>query len=621
MIDSGWRIEAGAQVTSTGVRFTVWAPVATSVEVELVEADGSRFEPIAHGEQGVWSGEISRVIAGAHYRFRIDGEGVYPDPYSRYQPEGVHGPSEVVDPSVFAWTDAEWTGLVAENLVIYEVHVGTYTKAGTFSALMDELPELKRLGINAIELMPVAQSPGARNWGYDGVNLFAPSHVYGRPEDLRRLVDAAHHLGLGVILDVVYNHLGPEGNYLSAFSPQYFSSRHQNDWGDGLNWDGDGGAFVRQFAIDNACAWISEYHLDGLRLDAVHAIIDDSPVHIVAELTAQARAVAMQAGRKIVSIAEDGNHEISDTRPVSEGGDGLDAIWADDFHHEMRVELTNAHENYYADYDGSTVSIAEAVNAGLVLTERQEGASPIQERDPASAFVFCIQNHDQIGNRPFGDRLHHDINLDRYAVASTLLLTSPETPLLFMGQEFAASTPFLYFTDHPAELGRLVTEGRRREFAGFPAFQDEHLRETIPDPQEESTFLPSKLNLNERSLNGGIYALYRELLQLRRTDPVLSHNDRSHTRASALTAQIIAIHRWWNGEHRIVFANLGFAVNLEIDQFDALASIGRQSWTRIFSTAESRFGGNGRHAEFSGTGSARVLRLPARSAAIWWVEE
>ena len=497
---------------------------------------------------------------------------------------------------------------------------GHIPELGTFAALADELSELKRLGINAIELMPLAQAPGARNWGYDGVDLFAPSNVYGRPDDLRRLVDAAHQLGLGVILDVVYNHLGPEGNYLSAFSPQYFSAKHQTAWGDGLNWDGEGCEFVRQFAIDNAACWVSEYHIDGLRLDAIHAIIDDSPVHIVQDLTAQARAVAARDGREIVVIAEDGNHEISDTRPVSDGGDGLDAIWADDFHHEIRVALTNAHENYYANYDGSTVSIAQAVNSGLILTDRHAHATPIDERDPASAFVFCIQNHDQIGNRPFGDRLHHDINLDRYAVASTLLLTSPETPLLFMGQEFAASTPFLYFTDHPAELGRLVTEGRRREFAGFRAFQNEHLRETIPDPQAESTFLASKLDLRERTLNGGIYALYRELLRLRREDPVLSHNDRSQTRVSALTAQIVAIHRWWGDEHRIVLANLGFAVDLEIGQLNALATIGKQLWTRIFSTAESSFGGNGVHPVDSGPGETRMVHLPARTAAIWRVE-
>lgn len=620
MTKATWRIEAGAQVTRTGVRFTVWAPAASSVDVELIERDASRFEPITRGEVGVWSAEISGVKAGARYRFRIDGEGPFPDPYSRYQPEGVHGTSEVIDPSEFAWTDANWKGLAADNLAIYELHVGTYTQAGTFAALIDELAELKRLGINAIEMMPLAQAPGARNWGYDGVDLFAPSNTYGRPDDLRRLVDVAHHLGLGVILDVVYNHLGPEGNYLSAFSRQYFSSKHQTAWGDGLNWDGDGCEFVRQFAIDNAAFWVSEYHIDGLRLDAIHAIIDDSPVHIVKELTAQARTVAAQAGRRIVVIAEDGNHEIADTRPASDSGDGLDAIWADDFHHEIRVALTNAHENYYAHYDGSTASIAGAVNSGLMLTERQAGATPIDERDPASAFVFCIQNHDQVGNRPFGDRLHHDINLDRYAVASTVLLTCPETPLLFMGQEFAASTPFLYFTDHPEGLGRLVTEGRRKEFSGFPAFQDAHLRETIPDPQAESTFLTSKLNLHERSLNSGIYVLYRELLMLRRTDEVLFHNERSHTRATALTAQIMMIHRWWGAEQRIVLANLGFAVDLAMDQFDALAAVKGNLWTRIFSTAESWLGGNGVHAVTSGHGPARFVHLPARTAAIWSIK-
>lgn len=619
---AGWSMTMGATVTPEGVRFAVWAPDKGQVEVRIEGVDGGEpsFLPMTQDAEGVWHVAGVGIGPGTRYRFRIDGGEAFPDPCSRFQPEGVHGPSEVVDPAAFAWTDDGWPGLDREGLVIYELHVGTYTPEGTFRSLIPELAELKRLGVTAVELMPVAQCPGDRNWGYDGVDLFAPSNAYGTPDDLRALVAAAHAIGLGVILDVVYNHLGPEGAYLRAFSDQYFSEKHRTAWGDGLNWDGDGSEFVRQFAIDNAAHWIAEYHADGLRLDATHALIDRSGQHIVAELAATAREVAARDGRSIVIVAEEGQHEISRTRPVSADGDGLDAIWADDFHHEMRVALTNAHENYYAWYEGTTAGLERAINQGLELFDRHVKASPIKDSDPASAFVFCIQNHDQVGNRPFGDRLHHEINGDRYAVASTILLTAPETPLLFMGQEFAASTPFLYFTDHPEELGKLVTQGRREEFSGFRAFHDPALRETIPDPQADSTFLASKLDLTERALHGGVYELYRELLALRKGDEVFRHNERSHTRATALTAQMVGIHRWWGNEHRLVLANLGPAVSLPVFTNPALAAVRARPWHRLFSTAETRFGGSGRHPEVIGAGPNRVVSIPARTAAIWRIE-
>jgi len=521
----------------------------------------------------------------------------------------------VVDPAAYAWTDDGWRGLGAEGQVIYELHVGTMTPEGTFLALIDELAELKRLGVTAIELMPVAQCPGRRNWGYDGVDLFAPSNTYGAPDDLRRLVDAAHGHGLGVILDVVYNHLGPEGNYLGVYADQYFSDRHETAWGAGLNWDGPGGEWVRRFAIDNACHWIAEYHIDGLRLDATHAIIDDSPRHLVQELTERARAVAAASNRTIVVHAEDGRHEITRARAVEHGGEGLDGIWADDFHHEVRVLLTNAHENYYAAYSGSTGDIAVAVEGGFSPVTAGKGVTPVDARDPASAFVFCIQNHDQVGNRPFGDRLHHEINAGRYAVASALLLFAPETPLLFMGQEFMASTPFLYFTDHPEELGKLVTNGRRQEFAGFGAFDDPHLRETIPDPQAEATFTASRLKLAERQAHAGIYRLYADLLGLRATDPVLSRNDRATTRAMAITSQLVAVHRWHGDEHRLLLANFGNEIMVDPGSIADMPS-GWAGMSVLLSTAWTRYGGEGDRPEDREDGR---LTLPARTAAIWHI--
>jgi maltooligosyltrehalose trehalohydrolase len=610
MSDIPWQMRSGATITPDGVRFDVWASNASYVDVELIRGAETTWHPMETTGDGRFSTTLDHAVAGDRYRFRLNGEESYPDPYSRFQPDGVHGPSEVIDPSTFAWSDDGWSGLSADELVIYELHVGTMTPDGTFAALEERLPYLRDLGVNAIEVMPVAQTPGRRNWGYDGVDLFAPNHVYGRPDDLRHLVDIAHAHGLGVILDVVYNHLGPEGAYLSAYSANYFTERHHTPWGAGLNWDGEGSRWVRQLAIDNACHWIAEYHIDGLRLDATHAIVDDSDVHILQELTQKARVVAGE--RSIVVFAEDERHDITRARRAQRGGEGLDGIWADDFHHELRVLLTNAHETYYALYDGTTEDIALTLRKGFELID--EGHPRPDASDPASAFVFCIQNHDQVGNRPFGDRLHHEISLDRYRVASALLLAAPETPLLFMGQEFAASSPFLYFTDHPEELGKLVTEGRRKEFAGFKAFDDARMRETIPDPQAESTFLASKLDWTEPETHVGTLTLYRELLQQRREDPVLSVNDRNLMDAFAVSAQVVVIHRWNGGDHRVLVANFGQAVEMPREWLERVEGGPDGGWELLLSTDETRFGGEGR--ELAIDPARRTLAMPPRTAAL-----
>lgn len=593
--------QLGANLAAGGVQFAVWAPKATRVEVEIESPDGPACHPLQRDAGGIHAGFVRDLRAGARYRYRLDGKQSYPDPYSRFQPDGPHGPSEVIDPSWFSWTDHDWRGLTRDGLVIYECHVGTYTDAGTYQALERELPALRWLGVSAIELMPVAEFPGARNWGYDGVDLFAPTRNYGRPDDLRRLVDAAHREGLGVILDVVYNHLGPDGNYLPRYSDDYFTHRHQTPWGDGLNFDGPNSAWVRRFVIDNARHWISEYHVDGLRIDAPHAIGDDSPTHILAELAAAARAATT---RTVVLIAE------SDTRsvqPNSAGGYGLDAIWADDFHHELRVLLTNAHEGYYAGYGGSLEQVARALQHGF--PDRDLGA-------PESAFVFCIQNHDQVGNRPFGERLHHDINRERYAVASALLLFAPRPVLLFMGQEFASSTPFLFFTDHDADLGPRITAGRRAEFQDFRAFADDSMRQTIPDPQAESTFLASKLDLRERRRNRPVYDLYRALLALRRNDPVLSATGRAAMRAVPIGARAIAVHRWHSGEHRLLIANFGSALTLPAAEIAQRLAGPAEGWRVLFSTSRRRYGGSCARPRVRGRKQLRVIEIPARTAVI-----
>jgi maltooligosyltrehalose trehalohydrolase len=620
--DHGYVLPFGAALLPGGVRFAVWAPNAERVEVEIVASDAS---PTIHRAldaegDGRFGGTIRGVDAGARYRFRLDGGDSFPDPYSRFQPDGPHGPSEVVDPAAYRWQSTNWAGLMADGLVIYECHVGAMTPDGTYEALVGQLPELKRLGVTAIELMPVAEFPGRWNWGYDGVDLYAPSHTYGRPEDLKRLVDAAHREGLGVLLDVVYNHLGPDGNYLRVYANDYFTDRHRTPWGDAINFDGPGSRHVRDFVIHNACYWLSEYRFDGLRLDATDAIVDESPVHVLQELTEQARAAV--APRQVVIIAEHAGNDVRIIRAPDRGGFGLDAVWADDFHHQVRVFLTGVRGQYLDEYEGSTADIARTINGGFFFQGQagRTAGKPMGTRvtdEPATAFVVNIQNHDQVGNRAFGERLHHEIDADRYRAASALLLFLPYTPLLFMGQEFAASSAFMYFTDHTPDLGKLVTEGRREEFKGFPAFANPALRASIPDPQSPETFLRSRLDLSERELNAPIYALYRELLRQRREDPVLRVQARDQVRADTIGAKIVAVHRWHGHQHRLLVANFGPSVGIRIGDHPSLADLPDGGWQLLLATSERRFGGTGANCLILGEAAARRLEIPARTAAIF----
>jgi maltooligosyltrehalose trehalohydrolase len=613
----------GATIQEGGVHFAVWAPAATFVEVEVHSEDGFTYHPLAVGDQGVYEGFVPGLAAGTRYKYRLDRGQSYPDPASRFQPEGVHGPSEVVDPLAFHWSDETWPGLTTDDLIVYELHVGAYTTEGTFVALIDQLPELAQLGVTAIELMPVADFAGRWNWGYDGVDWWAPSRAYGRPEDLRRLVDEAHRLGLGVILDVVYNHFGPVGAYWRAFSEDYFTDRHQTPWGDAINYDGADSRWVRELVLQNAAHWVREYHIDGFRLDATHAIVDDSPTHLLADLADRVRATA--APRKVVLIAEDERNDVRLIRSREEGGYGLDAVWADDFHHAVRVFLTGERESYYANYAGSAEEIAQGITGGFIYQGQipPRSCEPRGTRvtdEPGSAFVFCTQNHDQVGNRAFGERLNHQVDAGRSAAATALLLFSPETPMLFMGQEFAASTPFLFFTDFDPDLGRLVTEGRRAEFAGFRAFADPDLRDAIPDPQADVTFRASKLDLGERKRNAPTYRLYQELLALRRGDPVLSRGERAATHAFAAGTQTVVVHRWLGTARRVLVANFGAAASLTLANTPGLAAMAGADWRLLLSTADRQFGGSGGEAGLCGSERDRRLRVPARSAAIFKFE-
>ena len=500
----------GATVEEGGVRFRVVSPPTEKMEVVIeggdaypMTKDGNLFEAL-----------VENIGAGTRYRYRLDDDNLFPDPASRYQPEGVNGPSEVVNPSTFTWDDAGWQGIAQKDLVFYELHVGTFTQEGTFSAAKEKLPYLKDLGITAVELLPLSDFPGERNWGYDPAAQYAPAHAYGTPNELRELVDEAHKIGLAVYLDVVYNHFGPDGAYVVGYNPQMFTDHHHTPWGQAMNMDDTGAEDVRQFFLENALYWLTEYHFDGFRLDAVFAIIDDSPKHFLAELAEVCESVP---GWRRILIAEDPRNERKLVLPRDEGGYGLDGIWADDFHHIVRVGLTGEGYGYFRDFEGTTQEMATTLEQGWFFTgqhSENEGGARGTPTDGLKDehFVLCIQNHDQIGNRPRGTRLSDEVSSAAFRAASALLLFAPQLPLIFMGQEWATNTPFQYFTDHNEELGKLVSEGRKEEFKDFPGFSGE-----VPDPQDEETFSRSKLDWDEleQPEHANMHKLYQELLTMR----------------------------------------------------------------------------------------------------------
>jgi maltooligosyltrehalose trehalohydrolase len=589
-----WQPSIGAWPDGDGFRFRVWAPTTAAVEIEIGidrAADGARRVVLDAVGDGTHTTAVGGVPAGARYSYRLDRRGPFPDPASRSQPDGVHGRSATVDPRAFRWTDASWRGIPIDQAVFYELHVGTFSPAGTFDGVRARLADLASLGVTAIELMPVADFPGDRNWGYDGVSLYAPARCYGPPDDLRRLVNAAHALGLAVILDVVYNHFGPDGAYGFTFSPYYASTRHTSPWGAAVNFDGDGSDHVRTFVIENALHWLHEYHLDGLRLDATHAIADDSPRHVLSELALRVRASV--SDRTTLLIAEDDRNLAAIVRPSDAGGWGLDAVWADDFHHHVRRIAAGDRDGYYQDFTDDARDLATTIRRGWFYVGQRSGyRGEPRGTDPAgvplSRMVACLQNHDQVGNRAFGERLHHQIPAAVYRALTVVLLTAPETPLLFMGQEWAATTPFLYFTDHNAELGRLVTQGRRSEFSRFAAFQDEATRSRIPDPQAPETFEASRLKWDERDrpAHAAVLALYQALLKIRRTTPALHSPAGADARAP--DADSVVVRRGERPHARmIVAARLRGAG--EIDLTPLIDGSPATRWSVVLTTEDDAF--------------------------------
>lgn len=500
--------------------FSVWAPEAGRVELVL----GEKRAAMRAGEKGWWSVEVAAAGPGTDYAFSLDGGPPLPDPRSPHQPHGVHGPSRVVDHGAFPWTDSGWRGgAPLSSALLYELHVGTFTPEGTFEAAIERLAHLVDLGVTHVELLPVGEFPGKWGWGYDGVDLYAPHHAYGGPEGLKRLLDACHGAGLGVVIDVVYNHLGPDGNYLGAFGP-YFTDRYATPWGQAVNFDGPGSDGVRDFVVDNACMWLADYHADGLRLDAVHAIFDTSATHILEELAGRVGELEARLGRRLLVIAESDLNDPRLVRPREVGGYGLDAAWNDDLHHALHSLLTGECSGYYEDF-GTFADLAAALQRAYVYDGRFSPHRRRRHGRPATGlsghrFLGYLQNHDQVGNRATGERSAALMSLGRLKIGAALVLSAPFVPMLFAGEEWGASGPFLYFTDHEdRELGRAVSEGRRREFAAFGWDPAE-----VPDPQDPASFDHSKLDWAEleKEPHASLLEWHRRLVALRRRLPALS---------------------------------------------------------------------------------------------------
>lgn len=588
----------GACVHDGGVTFRVWAPKHREVRVATGDGSTTRYVTLEPEAEGFFAGRDEHGRPGDTYWFQVD-QRLLPDPASRFQPQGVDGPSQVVDPAAFAWKASDWKRPPLRGRVIYELHVGTFTREGTFRSAIERMDTLVELGVNTLELMPVAECAGRWNWGYDGVLLFAPSHHYGTPDDLRALIDAAHQRGLAVIMDVVYNHLGPTGNVLPSLADDYFHREGGSIWGAGLNFDGPNSRPVREFFLQNACLWFDEFRVDGLRLDAVHAIHDGSEPHFIAEVAAAAHA------RGAFVIAEDDRNDARIITPRGEGGWGVDGMWSDDFHHVMRVALTGQKEAHFANYSGVVDEWVQTLREGwfyrgqLFRSWQKNRGTPGAHLGPEK-FVLCISNHDQVGNRPLGDRLSDVVSPAQYRAMSMLLCLAPYTPMLFQGQEWASRTPFPFFTDHPGDVGANMAENRRREFRHYGAMYAPETLARMPDPQEPGTFHGAKLDWaeREREPHAGVWRLYRECLRLRSEQPVFQSAERTQWRVEKLGQAGIAL--WWKSGSTGTDAGAAreWALVVSWREADARGARveftppdDRGGWERILSSNEERFGG------------------------------
>ncbi len=620
----------GAELTSTGVHFRVWAPRRKQVQVRL-SGDARQF-PLVKEEDGFFSGHVEQLRVGTKYSFRLDDDKYdYPDPASRFQPEGVHGPSEIIDPSSFDWTDADWHGIELQGQVIYELHLGCFTEEGTWNAAEQRLPHLSKMGITAVEIMPVTEFSGSFGWGYDGVKWYAPSRLYGTPDDFRSFVNAAHQLGLAVILDVVYNHFGPTGNYTGAFSPYFISKRHPTEWGDAINFDGEGSQIVRDFVTENAAYWIREYHLDGLRLDATQSIYDESPRHVLADLSIAARAAAKSGNggeRKIIIVAENESQDVRHVERIEDGGFGLDGLWNDDYHHSCRVAATGHAEYYYADFSGTSQELISATRFGYLFQGQYSHEQQRWRGTPAWhvegwRFITFLQNHDQVANAAHGSRLPDLTSPGTYRALTTLWLLGPGTPMFFMGQEFGTRTPFRYFADHDVELAKLVRDGRWEALRRFPRIAGGNGRQIeLPDPADHTTFDACKLDWSKCTDESPDVMLHRDLLQLRSHDPTISCQDKRMIQGAVINPDCFIL-RWHNRSNeasrddRLLLVNLARDLHWRPSAEPLVAPALNTHWEVMFSSEDPQYGGSGtallNTADWHLPGHAAILMKP-RSA-------
>jgi maltooligosyltrehalose trehalohydrolase len=595
------RLPVGAEPQpGGGVHFRVWAPRRKRIAVILERGGGctNTSAELNSEENGYFSALVSESRAGDLYQYALDDETkLFPDPASRFQPNGPLGPSMIIDSRKFPWRDEHWAGLRVEGQVFYEIHVGTFTPEGSWKSASQELAQLQDLGITAIEIMPVHDFCGRYGWGYDGVDLFAPTRLYGTPDDLRSFVNDAHLLGLGVILDVVYNHVGPAGNFLREFSNDYFTDRYSTDWGPAINYDGARSGPVREFFTANAGYWIDEFHLDGLRLDATQNIYDCSATHILAEISARVRQAA--ADRSTVLIAENEPQETKLVRPIEAGGYELDGVWNDDFHHSATVALIGHNEGYYSDYRGKPQEFISSAKRGYLYQgqyyrwQKKRRGTTTDGLKPA-AFINYLQNHDQISNFGRGLRIHQLAHPAMVRAMTALLLLAPQTPLLFQGQEFAASAPFVFFADHEPELAVKVREGRLELLSQFPSAASPQMRPHLPDPTDDAVFSSCRLDLSERQRHSEAYALHRDLLKLRHGDPVFSAQQPGALDGAVLTDQIFIL-RFFSADagDRLLVVNLGIDENLSPIPEPLLGCPVAMAWRVLWSSDDPRYGGSG----------------------------
>jgi maltooligosyltrehalose trehalohydrolase len=584
-----------------GTHFRVWATTTTNIGI-LVSDNPQLAENAIRAElepegDGYFSGYVPEAKAGQYYKLKI-GSTLFPDPAARAQHGGPHGPSVILDPDSYVWRDENWGGVSRDTHVIYELHVGTFTLEGTWAAARERIPYLKDLGVDILEIMPIAEFPGKFGWGYDGVCLFAPVALYGQPDDAKNFIDECHQFGIAVILDVVYNHVGPDGNYLPFFSPSYFTNRYKTEWGDPFNLDGNDAAPVREFFLANATYWISEYHFDGFRFDATQQIFDASQTHLLAEIATAVRRIARD--RQVYLVAENESQEVRLVQPPESGGYGLDSIWNDDFHHSAIVALTGRAEAYYSDYKGDAQEFLSAAKWGF-LYQGQYYSWQKQNRGTWAGclqpdkFVNFIQNHDQVANSLGGHRIHTLASAGAVRAMTSLLLLGPWTPMLFQGEEFAASSPFLYFADQPGWLAAKVAEGRAEFLKQFPSLSSPEIAEHLSKPGDEATFRQCKLSFDAGQADDPTYLLHKELIALRRSDPVINGKER-HSLDGAVYGQHAFVLRYFgdkDANDRLLITNFDRDLVFSPAPIPLLAAPAGRKWQIIFSSEDPRYAGQG----------------------------